>query len=550
MTAILGISAFYHDSAAALVVDGEVVSALQEERLTREKNDDRFPQQAIAACLERADLSIEDLDYVGYYDKPYLTFDRLLETYVSFAPRGYRAFAKAMPIWLRQKLQLPREMRRELPGYDGRFVFTEHHESHAASAFFPSPFDEAAILTMDGVGEWATTSWGVGRGRKIELSHELHFPHSLGLLYTAFTSYAGFKVNSDEYKLMGLAPYGEPCYADLILNELVDLKADGSFRLDMSYFDYASGLRMTSERFHALFGGPPRESNAIIEKRHMDIAASIQRVTEEIVLRVACHLHEQTGMRNLCLSGGVALNCVANGRLQREGPFDRIWIQPAAGDAGSALGVALFIWHQLLEKPRTANPDDAAAGSLLGDEFSDDAIKSFLDTTGAHYTHLPNDAALTEEVAGLLADGNVVGWFQGRMEFGPRALGSRSILGDPRRSDMQSTINQKVKFREGFRPFAPAVLREHVDEYFDYGEEYDSPYMLVVCPVREDKLEASAADEAPLEGLDRVRARRSVLPAVTHVDDSARIQTVDAVPTASTSSCSLRSTARPAARCS
>ena len=405
MTAILGISAFYHDSAAALVVDGEIVAALQEERFTREKHDAAFPAHAIQACLDVAGLSVGELDYVGYYDKPYLTFERLLETYLSYAPRGYRAFAQAMPVWLKQKLWLPREMRRELPGYERPFVFCEHHESHAAGAFFPSPFEEAAILTMDGVGEWATASFGVGRGSRIALSHELRFPHSLGLLYTAFTSYTGFAVNADEYKLMGLAPYGEPSYADAILNELLDLKPDGSFRLDMSYFDYAAGLRMTSERFHSLFGGPPRRSDEPIEKRHMDIAASIQQVTEEVVLRAARHVHARTGQSALCLSGGVALNCVANGRLLREGPFERLWIQPAAGDAGSALGVALFLWHQLLENPRRPQPGDSEAGALLGDRFSDDEIERFLRGAGAHYERLENDddvAEVSSRVAAFL----------------------------------------------------------------------------------------------------------------------------------------------------
>jgi carbamoyltransferase len=533
VTAILGISAFYHDAAAALIVDGEIVAAIQEERYTREKHDERFPVHAIQGCLEQAGLTYEQLDYVGYYDKPYLTFERLLETYLSYAPRGFQAFARAMPIWLQQKLRLPREMRKGLSGgpggpYRGPFVFTEHHESHAAGAFFPSPFEEAAILTMDGVGEWATASWGAGRGNRIDLSHELHFPHSLGLLYTAFTYYTGFKVNSDEYKLMGLAPYGEPVYSDVILEKLVDLKEDGSFRLDLSYFDYAAGLRMTNERFHRLFGGPPRDPDSRISKRDMDVAASIQKVTEEIMLRAARHVHARTGLRNLCLSGGVALNCVANGRILREGPFERIWIQPAAGDAGSALGTALFIWHQLLDNARTPKPQDSEAGARLGDAFSDDEIAAFLATTGAAYTRIESDESVAEQVVELLAAGKVVGWFQGRMEFGPRALGARSILADPRRADMQAVINQKVKFREGFRPFAPAVLRECADEYFEWSADQESPYMLLVCPVRADKRRSLDEDEAQLEGIDLVRARRSVIPAVTHVDDSARIQTVDA----------------------
>jgi carbamoyltransferase len=506
MTAILGISAFYHDAAAALVVDGEVVAALQEERFTREKNDDEFPVRAIRECLAMAGLATEDLDHVGFYDKPYLKFDRLLETHLAYAPRGFASFREAMPIWLRKKLWLSREMRKGLgDGYRKPFVFTSHHEAHAAGAFFPSPFEEAAILTLDGVGEWSTATLGSGRGRRIELSHALHFPHSLGLLYSAFTTYTGFKVNSDEYKVMGLAPYGEPRFVDLILEQLIDLKSDGSFRLDMSYFDFAAGLRMTSEKFHQLFGGPPRAIDAPITQREKDLAASLQQVTEEVVLRAARHLHAQTGLRNLCLSGGVALNCVANGRVLREGPFDDLWIQPAAGDAGSALGVALFIWHQLLEKERQPRRRDAQSVSLLGTEFRDEEIQEFLDTTAAAYTRIDDETALLDRASELLAEGKVLGWFQGRMEFGPRALGARSILGDPRLPDMQALINQKVKFREGFRPFAPAVLAERVAEHFAFDADRESPHMLLVCPVT---------------GEPR-------LPAITHVDGSARIQTVD-----------------------
>ncbi len=528
MTAILGISAFYHDSAAALVIDGRIAAAAQEERFSRKKHDDGFPVRAVEWCLEHAGLRADDLDYVGFYDKPYLKFERLLETYLGYAPRGFASFARAMPLWLKHKLWLPREMRRGLPGrYDKAFVFTEHHESHAAGAFFPSPFEEAAILTADGVGEWATASWGVGRGNRIELSHELRFPHSLGLLYTAFTYYTGFKVNSDEYKVMGLAPYGEPTYCCLILEKLMDLKADGSFRLDMSYFDYAKGLTMTNERFHALFGGPPRVSESEISQRHMDLAASIQKVTEEVMLRMARHAYEKTGAKNLCLSGGVALNCVANGRLQREGPYERVWIQPAAGDAGSALGVALFIWHQLLDKPRVAEVSDLQRGSLLGTAYSADEIGWFLEGTGSAYERFDDEDKLIGRVADLLADGNVVGWFQGPMEFGPRALGSRSILGDPRRPDMQSVINRKVKFREGFRPFAPAVLREHAAEWFACAADGDSPYMLLVCPVAESRRRPLSEAEAAARGIDKLKAQRSEIPAVTHVDFSARIQTVD-----------------------
>jgi carbamoyltransferase len=528
MTAILGISAFYHDSAAALVVDGHVVAAMQEERFSRKKHDDGFPIRAIEACLERAGLRPEQLDHVAFYDKPYLKFERLLETYMSYAPRGFASFAKAMPIWLKQKLWLPREMHKRIPGYERPFVFTEHHESHAAGAFFPSPFEEAAILTADGVGEWSTASLGVGRGNRVELARELHFPHSLGLLYTAFTYYTGFKVNADEYKLMGLAPYGEPSYYDLILEKLIDLKDDGSFRMDMSYFNYAHGLTMTSERFHDLFGHPPREPEALIRQHDMDVAASIQKVTEEVMLRAARHAHELTGLPDLCLSGGVALNCVANGRILREGPFERIWIQPAAGDAGSALGAALFVWHQLLDRPRLPQAADSQQGSLLGDSFSDEEIVEFLEASRAEYVRIADPDALTEQVADLLAGGNVIGWFQGRMEFGPRALGARSILGDPREPDMQRIINQKVKFREGFRPFAPAVLAEHVEEYFDFQADVESPYMLLVCPVAGSKRTPLAEQDALATGLDKLRVQRSSIPAVTHVDGSARIQTVDA----------------------
>jgi carbamoyltransferase len=528
MTAILGISAFYHDSAAALIVDGEVVAANQEERFTRIKNDEAFPTRAVAACLETAGLEPGDLDYVGFYDKPYLKFERLLETYASYAPRGFRSFAKAMPIWLKQKLWTPREIRRGLgKAYGKALVYTEHHEAHAAGAFFPSPFEEAAILTFDGVGEWATATVGVGRANRIEIREELRFPHSLGLLYTAFTYYAGFKVNSDEYKLMGLAPYGDPIYYDLILEKILDLKPDGSFRMDMSYFNYAQGLTMTSEKLHALFDGPPRQPDTEITQRHMDVAASIQKVTEEIVLRAARHVHARTGQRNLCLSGGVALNCVANGRILREGPFEEIWIQPASGDAGSALGVALFIWHQLLGNPRQARREDSQRGSLLGQEFSDREIQNFLDGTNAVYTRMEDEDALVERVADLLASGKVVGWFQGRMEFGPRALGSRSILGDSRRPEMQSVINQKVKFREGFRPFAPSVLAECVGDYFEHSASHDSPYMLIVCPVSETKRLPLDEAAARATGIDKLRTPRSTIPAVTHVDYSARIQTVD-----------------------
>ena len=461
MAAVLGISAYYHDAAAALVVDGEIVAAAQEERFTRVKHDASFPSNAIGYCLDEAGLAPEDLDAVGFYEKPFLKLDRLLETYLAFAPRGFRQFVRFAPAWTREKLRLPREIARGLGGsYRKPIVFAEHHESHAASAFFPSPFEEAAILTMDGVGEWATTTYGTGRGNRVELTHEIRFPHSLGLLYSAFTYFTGFRVNSGEYKLMGLAPYGEPSYADRIREHLIDLKDDGSFRLDLSYFRYCEGLRMTSPKFDALFGGPPRAPETPITQREMDIAASIQAVTEEAMLRTARHVHAETGMRKLCLAGGVALNCVANGRILREGPFDDIWIQPAAGDAGGALGVALFIWHQLLGHPRTVQVQDAQQGSFLGPHWSDDEIQVFLDGVGAPRDDYADDQALCEAVAELIAAGQVVGWFQGRMEFGPRALGSRSILGDPRDPRMQSRMNLQIKFRESFRPFAPAVLRD------------------------------------------------------------------------------------------
>lgn len=528
MTAVLGISAFYHDSAAALVVDGEIVAAAQEERFTRKKHDHHFPTHAIEYCLKEAGLDPSELDYVGFYDKPFLKFERLLETYLAYAPRGFRSFLKAMPLWLREKLHLPREMNRGLHGkYKKRFVFTEHHESHAASAFFPSPFEEAAILTLDGVGEWATASFGTGRGNRIELTHEQRFPHSLGLLYSAFTYFTGFRVNSGEYKLMGLAPYGEPRYVDLILDNLLDLKPDGSFRMDMSYFNYCAGLTMTSRKMDMLFGRPPRRPEAELTEQDMDIAASIQKVTEEVMLRTARHVHEVTGMSNLVMAGGVALNCVGNGRVLREGPFKNVWIQPAAGDAGGALGVALFIWHQLLEKPRQVQVADNQHGSLLGPKFSHDEIREFLDAAGAVYEECPDEEALCDRVAELLATENVVGWMQGRMEFGPRALGARSILGDARSPQMQSVMNLKIKFRESFRPFAPSVLKEHVDEVFEMRPNEDSPYMLLVAPVQESKRVDPTSQGEHATGIDKLKVLRSEIPAITHVDYSARVQTVD-----------------------
>jgi len=526
VTAILGISAYYHDSAATLVVDGEVVAAAQEERFTRIKHDHGFPSHAIAYCLREAGLTAADLDYVGFYDKPFLKFERLLETYLGFVPEGFRSFLKAMPLWLNQKLHLPREIRRELGGgFTKRIVFTEHHESHAASAFYPSPFEEAAIMTLDGVGEWATASFGAGRGNRVDLSHELRFPHSLGLLYSAFTYFTGFKVNSGEYKLMGLAPYGEPRYADLIIEKLLDLRADGSFRLNLEYFNYCQGLTMTSKRFDGLFGGPPRQPESPLTQREMDLAASIQKVTEEVLMRMVRHVHAVTGMSNLCLAGGVALNCVGNGRILREGPFDRVWIQPAAGDAGGALGVALFIWHQLLGNDRKVVEPDGQQGSLLGPSFDDESIRTFLDTTGAVYHHFPEPELLDARLVELIEDEKVVGLFQGRMEFGPRALGCRSIIGDARSRAMQSVMNLKIKYRESFRPFAPIVLTERAAEYFDMAGDTDSPYMLVVSPVAaEQQLPVDGGD---VVGLDKLKTIRSRIPAVTHVDYSARVQTVD-----------------------
>lgn len=528
MTAILGLSAFYHDSAAALVIDGEIVAAAQEERFTRVKHDHRFPQHAIDYCLAEAGLLPEQLDYVAFYDKPLVKFERLLETYLAYAPVGFRSFRQAMPLWLGQKLHLPREIRQGLRGrYRGPLVFTDHHESHAASAFFPSPFEEAAILTLDGVGEWSTTCLGFGRGNRVTLTHEIRFPHSLGLLYSAFTYFTGFRVNSGEYKLMGLAPYGRPLYKELILEKLVDLKEDGSYRMDMRYFNYCQGLTMTSRAFERLFGGPPRKPESPISQREMDLAASIQAVTEEIMLRTAGHLHRQTGMKYLVLAGGVALNCVGNGRILREGPFEDLWIQPAAGDAGGALGAALFVWHQLLERPRSPLSTDRQQGSFLGPAFSDRYIAAMLDRHGAVYSTCADDDQLCDTVASLIAEGKVVGWFQGRMEFGPRALGARSILGDARNRRMQSVMNLKIKFRESFRPFAPIVLREHVHEYFQMRPGQDSPYMLLVAPVADHIRLPITPQQQQAFGIEKLNFCRSSIPAVTHVDYSARVQTVD-----------------------
>jgi carbamoyltransferase len=525
---ILGISAYYHDSAACLVRDGEVLAAAQEERFSRKKHDHRYPARAVEFCLRRARITAKELDYVAFYDKPLLKFERLLETYIDYAPKGLRSFLLAMPLWLREKLWIREQVSKEA-GFGGKVLFTEHHESHAASAFFPSPFESAAVLTMDGVGEWATSSYGYGRGNELHLLKELHFPHSLGLLYSAFTYYTGFKVNSGEYKVMGLAPYGEPRYVKLILDELVDLRDDGSLRLNMKYFDFAAGLTMTNRAFDRLFGGPPRAPEGEVTRREMDLARSVQEVTEEAMLRMAHHVHRETGEKNLCLAGGVALNCVGNGRILREGPFENVWVQPAAGDAGGSLGAALSVWHQYLGNERRIEDvcrggrADGMGGAYLGPEFSDDEIEEFLLTSGARYRRVER-AELAETVARLLAEEKVVGWFQGRMEFGPRALGARSILGDPRSPRMQSQMNLKIKFRESFRPFAPSVLRERVSEYFEL--DCDSPYMLLVAPVRENLRREMTADEEGRFGIEKLNVPRSTIPAVTHVDYSARVQTV------------------------
>ena len=519
---ILGLSAFYHDSAACLVRDGEIVAAAQEERFTRKKHDFNFPKNAVDYCLEEAGIDSSQLDYVAFYDKPFIKFERLLITYIAYAPKGIRSFIMAMPLWLKRKLWMKEYISSEL-NYERKIIFPEHHESHAASAFYPSPFEEAAFLTLDGVGEWATASYGIGRKNEIEIQGELLFPHSLGLLYSAFTYYTGFKVNSGEYKVMGLAPYGEPKYVDLILNELIDLKEDGSFKMNMKYFNYCAGLTMTNNHFAKLFGAPRRKPESKLTQREMDLARSVQEVTEEIMLRMSRHVHRETGMKNLVLAGGVALNCVGNGRILREGPFEDIWIQPAAGDAGGALGAALFTWHRYLGKERVvpSHGRGSQRGSYFGPEFSNDKIEKFLSNKEISYTKLSN-AEIAPTVAKLIAEENVIGWFQGRMEFGPRALGSRSIIGDARSSKMQSVMNLKIKFRESFRPFAPSVLADDVSEYFLLDRE--SPYMLIVAPVLEKwhiKTEENSA-----AGLDKLKVVRSKVPAITHVDYSARVQTV------------------------
>jgi carbamoyltransferase len=529
---ILGISAFYHDSAAALVVDGEIVAAAQEERFTRRKHDAGFPANAVNFCLAQGNLKLSELDHIACYDKPFLKFERLLETYVAFAPRGFRSFQMALPLWIKEKLFQKDGLARELasiePGRDwaGKLLFAEHHLSHAASAFYPSPFEEALVLTLDGVGEWCTTSAGLGSGSDLAIHRELHFPHSLGLLYSAFTYYAGFKVNSGEYKVMGLAPYGEPRYASLILDKLMDLKDDGSFRLDLGYFDYCTGLTMTNDRFAALFGEPVRSPEKLLTQFHMDIAASVQAVTEEVMLRLTRALATETGAKNLCLAGGVALNCVANGKVLRDGRFERIWIQPAAGDAGGALGAALCAYHLHAGRPRVRPANgDGMRGAYLGPSFSQEEIERRLEAAGARFETVPQ-ADIIARTAADLAAGKAVGWFQGRMEFGPRALGARSILGDARSPSMQRTLNLRVKYRESFRPFAPSVLREEVGRWFELDE--DSPYMLLVADVAPERRRAMTAAERALFGIDKLNVARSQIPAVTHVDYSARIQTVHA----------------------
>ena len=520
---ILGISAFYHDSAACLVRNGEIVAAAQEERFTRKKHDYSFPAQAVKYCLKQGGIAAGALDYVCFYDKPFIKFERILETYLTYAPLGIRSFMMAIPLWIKQKLWMKEFIKKQL-GFEGAILFPEHHESHAASAFFASPFQKAAFLTIDGVGEWTTTSYGVGENNQISIMEEMHFPHSLGLLYSAFTYYTGFKVNSGEYKVMGLAPYGRPVYKDLILTELMDLKEDGSFKLNMKYFNYCAGLTMTSAKFHRLFGGAPRRPESTVTQRDMDLARSVQEVTEEVMLRIARHIHCRTGQENLCLAGGVALNCVGNGKILREGPFENIWIQPAAGDAGGALGAALFAWYQYLDNERRADgAHDFMRGSFWGPEFTNEDIRLYLEQNEIPGEELSSEE-LPERIADLIAAEKTIGWFQGRMEFGPRALGARSIIGDARSPRMQETMNLKIKFRESFRPFAPTVLRERVSDYFDLDGE--SPYMLLVAPVKESIRREMTAQEQSYFGLEQLHVVRSVIPAVTHVDYSARVQTV------------------------
>ena len=525
MTYVLGLSAYYHDSAACLLRDGEIVAAAQEERFTRKRHDAAFPQKAIAYCLSEAGITTKQIDHVCFYDKPVRKFARIIESHVALAPRGARTFLMAMPVWLREKLWTAREVEDALEGYEGEVLFTEHHQAHAASAFFPSPFDSAAVLTLDGVGEWATASAGIGKGAQLELHREIHYPHSIGLLYSAFTYHAGFTVNSGEYKLMGLAPYGKPRFRDVIMKELIDLKDDGSFRLNLDYFDYAAGLRMTNRRFDRLFEGPPRKPESKLTDREMDLAASVQVVTEEVVLKICRDLHEKTGEKNLCLAGGVALNCVANGKIisGRTG-FEKLWIQPAAGDAGGAMGAAMSVWHTQLGKPRAAREGkDMMRGALLGPRFDGKEIDATLAELKAPAEILEREA-LYARVAELLAEGAIIGWFQGRMEFGPRALGARSIIGDARDETMQKRMNLKIKFRESFRPFAPAVLAEHAPEWFDLSG--DSPYMLVTAPVLDAHRLPVSDDDAKKKGMDLLYVKRSTVQAITHVDGSARVQTV------------------------
>lgn len=520
---ILGISAFYHDSAACLVSNGNIIAAAQEERFTRKKHDYRFPKLAVEYCLKEAGIKAADIDYVAFYDKPFLKFERLLETYLAYAPKGIASFIKAMPLWINQKLWMKDLIKREL-GYEGEVIFPEHHQSHAASAFYASPYEQAAFLTMDGVGEWTTTSYGTGSGSKLNIIADIRFPHSIGLLYSAFTYYTGFKVNSGEYKVMGLAPYGEPKYVDVILNELIDLKEDGSFKMNMDYFNFAAGLTMTNGKFHTLFGGEPRKPESKLTQREMDLARSVQDVTEEVMLRTARHIKKETDEKYLCLAGGVALNCVANGKILRENIFDDIWIQPAAGDAGCALGAALFTWHQYLGNDRVVDgQNDLQSGSYLGPEYKDDYLKKFLEKHELPCKKI-DDNEIPETVADLINGEKVVGWFQGRMEFGPRALGARSIIGDARSPKMQSVMNLKIKYRESFRPFAPSVTEEKVSEYFEIDRP--SPYMLLVADVKKERQKRMTDDEARLFGIDKLNIVRSDIPAVTHVDYSARIQTV------------------------
>lgn len=520
---ILGISAFYHDSAACIIQDGKIIAAAQEERFTRKKHDFNFPINAINFCLDYVGINGDELEYVAFYDKPFLKFERILETYLTFAPIGIKSFLKAMPLWIKEKIWMKELIKKEL-NYSGKILFPEHHVSHAASAFYPSPFREAAILTMDGVGEWTTTSYGIGKDNRIELFKEIKFPHSLGLLYSAFTYYTGFKVNSGEYKVMGLAPYGEPKYKQLIYDHLIDVKDDGSFRMNMEYFNYCAGLTMTNKQFDKLFGGPPRKPESYLTQKEMDLAKSLQEVTEEIVMKMGNHVFKETGSTNLTLAGGVALNCVANGRLLKEGPFKNIWIQPAAGDAGGALGAALAIWYSYLGSGRVPDEKvDSQMGSYLGPEYRDVDIENFI-KNGNYPSQKLNEDELIAKVSDLLADEKVIGWFQGRMEFGPRALGSRSIIGDARSKKMQSVMNKKIKFRESFRPFAPSVLRENVSEYFDI--DADSPYMLLVADIRSDRRKIMSEEESKLFGIDKLNIVRSDIPAITHVDYSARLQSV------------------------